>query len=146
MKLAAWNVNSLKVRLPHVLDWLQKEAPDVVCLQETKLEDHNFPADALAAAGYKTAFSGQKTYNGVALLARAEINDIVCGNPHFDDAQKRLIAGTVNGIGCEPSPIVIATGIGASMCAASYSLFSVLSRITAQPAVLTTSTFRPCFV
>ena len=98
MKLAAWNVNSLKVRLPHVLDWLQKEAPDVVCLQETKLEDHNFPADALAAAGYKTAFSGQKTYNGVALLARAEINDVVCGNPHFDDAQKRLIAGTVNGV------------------------------------------------
>lgn len=98
MKIAAWNVNSLKVRLPHLLDWLQSEEPDVVCLQETKLEDHNFPADELAAAGYQTAFSGQKTYNGVALLARQQISDVVCGNPHFEDAQKRLIVGTINGV------------------------------------------------
>jgi exodeoxyribonuclease-3 len=98
MKLAAWNVNSLKVRLPQLLEWLEAQQPDVVCLQETKLEDHNFPHAEIEAAGYQVAFSGQKTYNGVALLARETPQDIVCGNPHFPDPQKRLIAATVNGI------------------------------------------------
>lgn len=99
MKLAAWNVNSLKVRLPQLLDWLAASAPDVVCLQETKLEDANFPRAEIEAAGYQVAFSGQKTYNGVALLARGEAPaDVVCGNPHFPDEQKRLIAGTVRGV------------------------------------------------
>ena len=95
MKLAAWNVNSLKVRLPQLLDWLAAARPDVVCLQETKLEDHNFPHAEIAAAGYHVAFSGQKTYNGVALLSSAPLTDIVCGNPHYPDAQKRLIAASV---------------------------------------------------
>ena len=99
MKIAAWNVNSLKVRLPQLLDWLAASAPDVVCLQETKLEDANFPRAEIEAAGYQVAFSGQKTYNGVALLARGEAPaDVVCGNPHFPDEQKRLIAGTVRGV------------------------------------------------
>ncbi len=98
MKIAAWNVNSLKVRLPQLLEWLAAEQPDVVCLQETKLEDHNFPSADIQAAGYEVAFSGQKTYNGVALLSRIGISDVVCGNPHFPDPQKRLIAATVNGI------------------------------------------------
>ena len=98
MKLASWNVNSLKVRLPHLLDWLGAEQPDVVCLQETKLEDHNFPQAEINAAGYQVAFSGQKTYNGVALLARETPTDVVFGNPHFTDPQKRLIAATVSGI------------------------------------------------
>ena len=99
MKLAAWNVNSLKVRLPQLLEWLASGAPDVVCLQETKLEDANFPRAEIEAAGYQVAFSGQKTYNGVALLARGEAPaDVVCGNPHFPDEQKRLIAGTVRGV------------------------------------------------
>ncbi len=98
MKLASWNVNSLKVRLPHLLDWLGAEQPDVVCLQETKLEDHNFPQAEINAAGYQVAFSGQKTYNGVALLAREAPTDVVFGNPHFPDPQKRLIAATVSGI------------------------------------------------
>ena len=98
MKIAAWNVNSLKVRLPHLLDWLAAEQPDVLCLQETKLADHNFPRAEIEAAGYQVAFSGQKTYNGVALLARSAIEDVVCGNPHFEDEQKRLIAGTVGGV------------------------------------------------
>jgi len=98
MKLAAWNVNSLKVRLPHVLEWLTAEQPDVVCLQETKLEDHNFPLHEINAAGYQAVFSGQKTYNGVALLAREMPTDVVCGNPHFPDVQKRLIAATVGGV------------------------------------------------
>jgi len=98
MKIAAWNVNSLKVRLPQLLDWLGAQTPDVVCLQETKLEDHNFPRQDIEAAGYQVVFSGQKTYNGVALLARETPSDVVCGNPHFFDAQKRLIAATINGV------------------------------------------------
>lgn len=98
MRLAAWNVNSLKVRLPHLLDWLAEQKPDALCLQETKLEDHKFPRAEIEAAGYQVVFSGQKTYNGVALLARSPIADVVCGNPHFPDEQKRLIAGTVDGV------------------------------------------------
>ena len=95
MKIASWNVNSLKVRLPHLLDWLAEQQPDALCLQETKLEDHNFPHAEIAAADYQVVFSGQKTYNGVALLARQPISDVVCGNLHFADEQKRLIAGTI---------------------------------------------------
>ncbi|MEO8409510.1 MAG: exodeoxyribonuclease III [Propionivibrio sp.] len=98
MRLAAWNVNSLKVRLPQLLDWLAAQAPDVVCLQETKLEDHNFPTQEIAAAGYQAVFSGQKTYNGVALLTRSPATDVVCGNPYFPDSHKRLIAATVDGV------------------------------------------------
>jgi exodeoxyribonuclease-3 len=99
MKLATWNVNSLNVRLPHLLDWLQSVQPDVVCLQETKLEDHKFPREAIEAAGYQVAFAGQKTYNGVALLSRSPLEDVVVGNPHFaDDPQQRLIAATVDGM------------------------------------------------
>lgn len=98
MKIAAWNVNSLKVRLPQLLEWLAAQRPDVVCLQETKLEDHNFPLPEIEAAGYRVAFSGQKTYNGVALLAREAPTDVVCGNPFHPDPQKRLLAATVGGI------------------------------------------------
>ena len=98
MRLATWNVNSLKVRLPQLLEWLAAKQPDVVCLQETKLEDANFPRAEIEAAGYQVAFSGQKTYNGVALLARGELADVVSGNPHFGDPQKRLIAATVGGM------------------------------------------------
>lgn len=98
MKLATWNVNSLKVRLPHLLDWLAEASPDIVCLQELKLEDHNFPVAELAAAGYHAAYAGQKTYNGVALLARQPIEDVCYGNPHFPDEQKRLVTGTIDGV------------------------------------------------
>ena len=98
MKIASWNVNSLNVRLPHLQQWLQDFAPDVVGLQETKLEDHKFPEDALLAAGYRSAFVGQKTYNGVAILARHPIGDVQLGIPGFDDAQARAIAATVNGV------------------------------------------------
>ena len=98
MKIAAWNVNSLKVRLPQLLDWLGEQQPDVVCLQETKLEDVNFPQQAIADAGYAVAFHGQKTYTGVALLSRLGLDDVLCNNPHFPDPQKRLIAATVQGV------------------------------------------------
>jgi exodeoxyribonuclease-3 len=98
MKLAAWNLNSLKVRLPHLLDWITSQQVDVICLQETKLEDHNFPRAELEAAGYQVAFSGQKTYNGVAIAARNALGDIQIDNPHFPDPQKRLIAATVGDV------------------------------------------------
>ena len=98
MKIAAWNVNSLKVRLPQLLDWLPVAQPDVVCLQETKLEDHKFPRAEIEAAGYQVVFSGQKTYNGVALLSRKAPTEVVVGNPHFADEQKRLIAATIDGV------------------------------------------------
>jgi len=95
MKLATWNINSLKVRLPHLLDWLAKHEPDAVCLQETKLENGVFPLKEIEAAGYRCAFSGQKTYNGVAILSRQPLADIAAGIPGFADEQKRVIAATV---------------------------------------------------
>ena len=98
MRLATWNVNSLKVRLPHLIDWLAKAQPDIVCLQELKLEDAKFPRAELEAAGYQAAFSGQKTYNGVAILARAGLSDVSTGIPGFADEQKRVIAATVGGV------------------------------------------------
>ena len=98
MKIASWNVNSLKVRLPHVLEWLANYQPDVLCLQETKQEDINFPATALIEAGYQNVFSGQKTYNGVAILSKQPLQDITYGIPNFDDPQKRVLAATVNGV------------------------------------------------
>lgn len=96
-KIATWNVNSLKVRLPHVLDWLAREAPDVLALQETKTEDVNFPGAALEEAGYHVVFSGQKTYNGVALVTRLPAADPVTDLPGFDDPQRRILAATVGG-------------------------------------------------
>ena len=99
MKIASWNVNSLNVRLPHLLDWLKQAQPDVVGVQETKLEDHRFPDDALAEAGYRSVFHGQKTYNGVAILARqSHPADVQIGIPDWEDEQARVIAATVGGI------------------------------------------------
>ncbi len=98
MKLATWNTNSLKVRLPQVLDWLADRQADIVCLQETKLEDKAFPRMELEAAGYRAAFSGQKTYNGVAILSRLPLTDVSVGIPGFADEQKRLIAATAGGV------------------------------------------------
>jgi len=100
--LATWNVNSLKVRLQHLLDWLGTHAVDVVCLQETKLPDEKFPVDVLQQAGYESVFTGQKTYNGVAILTRratvGAATDVQANLPNFQDEQKRLIAATVAGV------------------------------------------------
>jgi exodeoxyribonuclease-3 len=98
MKIATWNVNSLKVRLPHLLEWLATERPDVVCLQETKTEDVSFPKDAIVAAGYQCAFYGQKTYNGVAILSRSACANVQPGIPGFEDAQKRVLGATIGGV------------------------------------------------
>lgn len=101
-RLATWNVNSLRIRLPHLLDWLARERPDAMCLQETKTEDRNFPAQALRDAGYESAFCGQKAYNGVAILARSTPRDVQHGIPGFADDPKRVIAATV---GANHSPL-----------------------------------------
>jgi exodeoxyribonuclease III len=98
MKLATWNVNSVKVRLPQLLDWLAAARPDVVCLQELKAESPRFPRTELDAAGYGCAVNGQKTYNGVALLSRAPLAEVVADIPGFADEQKRVIAASVNGV------------------------------------------------
>ncbi len=99
MKIASWNVNSLNVRLPHLSQWLAAAGPDVVALQETKMEDGKFPDTAIAELGYRSVFSGQKTYNGVAILARGlAIEDVQAGIPGFADEQKRVLAATVGGV------------------------------------------------
>lgn len=95
MKLATWNVNSLNVRLPHVLDWLREAQPDVLCLQETKQEDSKFPYEALKQAGYDAVHVGQKTYNGVAILSRHPLTNVQCNIPDFIDDQQRIIAANV---------------------------------------------------
>lgn len=98
MKIATWNVNSLRVRLPHVLDWLAANPVDAIALQETKLQEKDFPHAALAEAGWLAVHNGQKTYNGVAILAREKPQDVVCDMQGFIDEQKRVIAATVNGV------------------------------------------------
>lgn len=98
MKIATWNVNSLKVRLPQVLDWLAINQPDVLCLQETKLQDENFPIAAIAATGYQTIYVGQKTYNGVALLSKQPGSDAVMAIPGFIDDQKRVLSAIYDDI------------------------------------------------
>ena len=97
MRIATWNVNSLRVRLPHLLDWLRDVQPDVACIQETKTEDANFPVAELRAAGYEAVFSGQKAYNGVAILSRSPITEVAHGIPEFADDPKRCIHATVGG-------------------------------------------------
>jgi len=96
MKLATWNVNSLTVRLDQVEEWIKKEKPDLLLLQETKQENIKFPHEALHALGYNSIHNGQKTYNGVAIISKYELLDIQNNIPGFEDEQKRLIAATIN--------------------------------------------------
>lgn len=99
MKIATWNVNSINVRIPQLVAWLGRAQPDVVCLQETKTLDENFPEVVLREAGYEAVFMGQKSYNGVAILSKLPISDVQKNFLDDDDeAQKRLIAATVGGI------------------------------------------------
>jgi exodeoxyribonuclease-3 len=99
MKIATWNVNSINARLDHLLGWLESTQTDVVCLQETKSVDENFPQQQIADLGYQTAFVGQKSYNGVAILSKHAINDVQKNFPgDDDDSPKRLIAATINGV------------------------------------------------
>ncbi len=98
MKIATWNVNSIKVRLNHVLDWINHHQPAVLCLQELKCEEASFPLEAVAALGYRALIAGQKAYNGVALLSQKPGSDPLIGIPGFDDPQQRVIAATFDEI------------------------------------------------
>ena len=99
MKIATWNVNSLNVRLPQVLQWLMQHQPDVLVLQELKMEQEKFPAAALNMMGWNAVWLGQKTYNGVAIISRSSLQDVQTGLPQMpDDVQQRVIAATINGV------------------------------------------------
>ena len=98
MKIASWNVNSLKVRLPHVIDWLNTHQPDVLALQETKLQDENFPIEEIKAAGYHVIFSGQKTYNGMAIISKLPAENIVTDVPGLNDPQRRILGAKVGNL------------------------------------------------
>jgi exodeoxyribonuclease-3 len=98
MKIATWNVNSLNVRLPHVLEWLAAQQPDVLVLQEIKQVTEAFPAEAIAEAGYQSVANGQKTYNGVAIISRMPATEPVLEFPNFDDPQRRVLAATIDDV------------------------------------------------
>lgn len=95
MKIASWNVNSLSVRLPQVIEWLEQTQVDVLCLQELKMETHKFPHEAFEQIGYHSACSGQKTYNGVAILSKTPLSNVQINNPLYEDEQQRLIAADI---------------------------------------------------
>ncbi|OGV25339.1 MAG: exodeoxyribonuclease III [Legionellales bacterium RIFCSPHIGHO2_12_FULL_37_14] len=98
MKIASWNVNSINVRLQQVLDWLTANTIDVLALQETKVVDDMFPQAAFTEVGYQVVFSGQKSYNGVAIIAKAPISAVTLANPFFVDPEKRFLAASINGV------------------------------------------------
>jgi exodeoxyribonuclease-3 len=97
-RIATWNVNSLRVRLPQVLDWCSNAKPDIVALQEIKLQNDQFPLEEIQAAGYQAVFAGQKTYNGVAILSREPATDIITDLPGSDDSQRRLLTATIGNL------------------------------------------------
>src|SRR5690606_27396274 len=96
MKLATWNINSLKVRLPQVLDWLAANPVGALCLQELKLDHDKFPLEAFAELGYQACWAGQKTYNGVAVISKGEGLHVQRNLPEFDDHQQRIVAATLS--------------------------------------------------
>ena len=98
MQIATWNVNSLKVRLPQVIDWLKTTNCDVLALQELKQDNDNFPLAAFTEIGYNCAFNGQKTYNGVAIISKHQLEDVCLDIPGYADVQKRVISSTINGV------------------------------------------------
>jgi exodeoxyribonuclease-3 len=112
IRIATWNVNSLRVRLPHLLDWLASAQPDVVGLQETKCTDEQFPLAELQAAGYHVAHNGQKTYNGVALLSKQPLEDVSRNIPGFDCEQRRVIAATTGGVRVVNAYVVNGQAVG----------------------------------
>jgi exodeoxyribonuclease-3 len=128
MKIASWNVNSLNVRLPHVLAWCDDARPDVLALQETKLTDDRFPVAELEDAGYHSIFSGQKTYNGVAILSREPAGHPVTDIPGLDDPQRRILAATVAGVRIVDLYVVNGSEVGSEKFA--YKLHW-LERVTA---------------
>lgn len=97
-KIATWNVNSIKVRLPHIFQWLESAKADILAIQETKSTDEKFPLAEIEEAGYQVVFSGQKTYNGVAIISKHPAEDIITDLPGLDDPQRRVLAATIDGV------------------------------------------------
>ena len=128
MKIASWNVNSLKVRLPHLLQWVQESSPDIIALQETKLEDARFPHAEIEAAGYQAVCSGQKTYNGVAVLSRQMMTEVITDIAGLEDPQRRILAVTVGGLRIVNLYVVNGQAVGSEKYA--YKL-DWLSKVTA---------------
>jgi exodeoxyribonuclease-3 len=128
MRVATWNVNSLRVRLPHLLDWLATHSPDAICLQETKCEDATFPAEELRAAGYCSVHNGQRTYNGVAILSRAEGAGVCRGIPEFADEQSRVIAADVGGVRLVSVYVPNGQSVGSDKYAYKLRWFEALAR------------------
>lgn len=128
MKIASWNVNSLRVRLPQVLEWLDQTSVDVLALQETKTQDPDFPQEEIEAAGYQVIFSGQKTYNGVAVLAKKKLKDPIMDVKNLDDPQRRILAVTVGDIRVINLYVVNGSEVGSEKFA--YKL-DWLSKVTA---------------
>lgn len=127
LKVASWNVNSLNVRLPHVQAWCAEAQPDILALQETKLVDEKFPVEALRDAGYHSAYSGQPTYNGVAILSRTPGEDVVTDIPGLDDPQRRILAATYDDVRVIDLYVVNGKAVGSDKFA--YKL-DWLSRVT----------------
>ena len=146
MKVATWNVNSLRVRLPHLIDWLAANAPDVVCLQETKCEDTTFPAAELSAAGYCSVHHGQRTYNGVAILSRQEVAGVCRGIPAFADEQSRVIASDVDGVRIVSVYVPNGQSVGSDKYAYKLRWFDALAtwleaELAAHPSLIVTGDF-----
>ncbi len=146
MKVATWNVNSLRVRLPHLLDWLVAHCPDIVCLQETKCEDATFPAAELAAASYRSVHHGQRTYNGVAILSRNEAVAVCRGIPEFIDEQSRVIASDVDGVRVVSVYVPNGQSVGSDKYAYKLRWFDALatwleSELSAHPRLIVTGDF-----
>ncbi|QMT40277.1 exodeoxyribonuclease III [Neisseria shayeganii] len=133
MKIATWNVNSLNVRLPQVSNWLIEHRPDILCLQELKLEQDKFPLAAFELLGYRAVWSGQKTYNGVAILSRSEAADVHTGLPDLpDDPQRRVIAATIDGVRVINVYCVNGEAVGSEKFAYKEQWFAALNRLVAQ--------------
>lgn len=133
MKIATWNVNSIRARLPHVLRWVESEGPDVLCLQELKVQDADFPGAELEALGYSCVVAGQKTYNGVAIVSRVPASDPVIGFSHLprDDprnAQRRLLAATVGGVRVLSAYLPNGEAVGSEKFAYKLEFFGELRR------------------
>jgi len=132
LKIASWNVNSLNVRLPHVLAWCDVAAPDILALQETKLTDERFPVDELREAGYHSVFSGQKTYNGVAILSKEPAHDTVTDIDGLDDPQRRILAATIDDLRIINLYVVNGSEVGSEKYAYKLHWLEQVSRFVAE--------------
>ena len=146
MKVATWNVNSLRVRMPHLLEWLAANTPDVVCLQETKCEDATFPAAELSAAGYCSVHHGQRTYNGVAILSRRQAGRVCRGIPEFADPQSRVIASDIDDVRVVSVYVPNGQSVGSDKYAYKLRWFDALAtwleaELTTHPKLIVTGDF-----